>query len=132
MRLLLSFSLAPPIEYIEGFQGVCSPQRLGVFPLQVSLLCKTFILVISGRPIGSRTHMGQASLHCCGHCHLLAVSETIEPFFWKWLLFLEDPKVSLQFQPLAPRQVALYSVSIPSHLQMQLHPAVWLSWGSQA
>ena len=66
-----------------------------------------------------------------GCCHLLAGSEPIEPFSWKWLLLFECPKVSLQFQALAHQNVVLYTLSAPSHLQMQLHPAVWLCWGSQ-
>ena len=131
MRLLLSFSLAPHSKYVDGFQGVSSPQCLGVFHFQILFSWKTLFLVISGSPLGSRIHLGRACLHCCRHCHLLDGSEPIGPLSWKWLLLLEDPKVSLMFQPLDLQHMALYSISVPSHLQMQLHPSMWLCWGSQ-
>ena len=116
MRLLLSFSLAPHSKYVDGFQGVSSPQCLGVFHFQILFSWKTLFLVISGSPLGSRIHLDKACLHCCGHCHLLAGSETIELFSWKWLLLLEDSKVSLMFQPLAPLYMTLYNISVLSLL----------------
>ena len=117
-------------KYLDGFQGVSSPQCLGYF-FSRFLSHEKLFLVVSESPLGSRIHMGQVCLHHCRHCHLLAGAEPIGPLSWKWLLLLEDPKVSLMFQPLDLQQMTLYSVSVPSHLQMQLHPSVWLCWGSQ-
>ena len=105
---------------------------LGCLSFPGYFLTKALFLVISGSPIASGIHLGQACLHRCQSFHLLPGSEPIEPFSWKWLLLLEDPKVSLNSQPLAPLHLSLYSVSVTSLLQMQLHPAVWLCWGSQA
>ena len=130
MRLLLSFALEPQSKCIEGLQGVCSQQCWGVFFsrfLSHGRLCFSPFW----EPLWLQNSPGQAYLHLCGHCHLLAGSEPIEPFSWKWFLLFECPKVSLQFQALAHQIVVLYTLSAPSHLQMQLHPGVWLCWGSQ-
>ena len=105
---------------------------LGCLSFPGSSLTKALFLVVSGNCLGSRIHLGQACLHRCWSCHLLPGSEPIEPFSWKWLLLLEDLKVSLNSQSLAPLHLSLYSVSVTSLLQMHLHPAVWLCWDSQA
>ena len=115
MRLLLSFALEPQSKCIEGLQGVCSQQCWGVFFsrfLSHGRLCFSPFW----EPPWLQNSPGQAYLHLCGHCHLLAGSEPIEPLSWKWLLLLEDPKVSLMFQPLAPLFMTLYNISVLSLL----------------